>query len=152
MLGSLTSGLLCNRLRENSRRVCNPQFYVSGKRPMTSSGYKRLPMSGVVCKIILVDCTWLLMWARVDAKMRVRALPIKTHYSLHINVSSNILRWYEIALQLFGWPFLVEYSQLHVRMHICVSESSQYWLRQWLAAYLGPSHYLLQLGYCQLDP
>ena len=38
MSGSLTSGFLCGRWREkrsrHSRRMRNPQFYVSGKRPM----------------------------------------------------------------------------------------------------------------------
>ena len=39
MPGSLTSGFLWIRWRgkrsRHSRRMCNPQFYVSGKRPMT---------------------------------------------------------------------------------------------------------------------
>ena len=38
MPGSLTSGFIWSRWREkrsrHSRRMCNPQFYVSGKRPM----------------------------------------------------------------------------------------------------------------------
>ena len=38
MLGSLTSGFRCSRWRgkrsRHSRRMCNPQFHVSGKRPM----------------------------------------------------------------------------------------------------------------------
>ena len=39
MSGSLTSGFLWSRRRKrsrHSRRMCNPQFYVSGKRPIWS--------------------------------------------------------------------------------------------------------------------
>ena len=39
MPGSITSGFLWSRLRgkrsRHSQRMCNPQFYVSGKRPMS---------------------------------------------------------------------------------------------------------------------
>ena len=35
---------------------------------------------------------------------------------------------------------------------ICVSESGEYWFRQWLVAFWAPSHYLTHIGLLSMEP
>ena len=60
MSGSCTSGFLWSRWRgkcsRHSRRVCNPQFYVSHKRPMKDTPYLTFP-SQVNC-VVSVFCEY----------------------------------------------------------------------------------------------
>ena len=59
MLGSLTSGFLWSRWRgkrsRHSRRMRNPQFYLSGKRPMPETP-TNVPISAI--KLWRKCCTW----------------------------------------------------------------------------------------------
>ena len=71
MSGSLTSGFLWNRWREkrsrHSRRMRNPQFYVSGKRPIDSTAVPNLGLcsSLFISRITCVN----------DVALKIRRLP-----------------------------------------------------------------------------
>ena len=64
MPGSLTSGFRWSRWRgkhsRHSRCMCNPQFYVSAKRPITMSWQKVLSSLLTLCVCVCVVCVYAL--------------------------------------------------------------------------------------------
>ena len=56
---------------------------------------------------------------------------------------------------VYGNPTRAPVKSSSVMPQVCVNELDQHWFREWLVAYLAPSHYLNQCwGYChcQLNP
>ena len=64
MWGSLTSSFLWSRWREklsrHSRRMPNPQFYISGKRPMEQYGF--VYRVCILCRTIYANSTLSAIW------------------------------------------------------------------------------------------
>ena len=66
MPGSLTSGFLWSRwwgkLSRHSRRMCNPEFYVSGKRTIASGNVSHPSL----CRLLLLTTTIPATWHSAD--------------------------------------------------------------------------------------
>ena len=110
MPGSLTSGFLWSRWRgkcsRHSRRMRNPQFYVSGKRPMPSEGC--LLTVGVICQWAgePMPSEGCLLTVGVICQWAVEAIPSEGLPSDSQNYMGVVLLGFPISFQLSGQRWL----------------------------------------------